>query len=112
MADKELMNFLKEQFGNIEQRFIGIDQRFDGIDQKFIEVDQRFTEMDQRFNGLEDTFNNRFDTLEKSQQEDIIAVLTSIDQKTSHIPSDIEYLRNITSRHDMEIERLKKQVKN
>ncbi|WP_096437175.1 hypothetical protein [Alteribacter populi] len=127
MAEQELMNFLTEQFGRMGQGFDAMDQRFekievrlDSMDQRFDAMDQRFDAMDQRFEKIEvrldsmdqrfDAMDQRFDALELSQQEDIVTLLKVIDKKLDHIPHDIDYLRNVTSKHDMDIERIKKQV--
>ena len=141
MAENELIQFLTNQFHQMNQKFENMDKKFDQIDDKFQQMDNRFNQIDdkfqqidsqleqmnerfhqidQRFEQVDEQFKqaekqfqevfHRFDRMESAQEKDISSVLRVIDKKMDHITFDIDYLRNRSSVHDMEIERLKNQL--
>ncbi|MCD8510761.1 MAG: hypothetical protein LRY73_13405 [Bacillus sp. (in: Bacteria)] len=51
------------------------------------------------------------DELEAAQQKEVMTMLINIHKKVDHFHYDVDYLRDKISNHDMDIERLKKQVR-
>jgi archaellum component FlaC len=50
--DRELVQYLDEQFGRIEQRLDGHDHRFEQIDRRFEGIDRRFDEVNERIDEV------------------------------------------------------------
>lgn len=101
-SNREILEVLVEFKQNTEQKFIGIDKRFDHLEEfvgemktemeeRFIKVEERFTKVDEHFTDVYhklddmrndtrrisdkvDIANERLYRIEKSRDEDIIAL--------------------------------------
>jgi chromosome segregation ATPase len=85
----------------IEQRMDGIEQRMDGIEQRMDGIEQRMDDIEQRMNGFEQHFAEE-KKLNAARHQEILKEL-----RYSNI--EIEYLRNQSAKHDMEIYVLKQE---
>jgi chromosome segregation ATPase len=60
---QQLVEFLGQQFTEVDHRFTGIDRRFTEIDHRFTEIDHRFTDIGRQFTELRQEILGRFDEI-------------------------------------------------
>jgi chaperonin cofactor prefoldin len=77
---------------SLEQRFDGLEHRFDGLE-------HRFDGLEQRFDGLEQRFDDEKE-LNRLRHKELL-------KEVRNINFEIDYLRNQSAKHDMEIHVLK-----
>lgn len=76
---KSMMQVMMKRFDGLETRFDGLETRFDGVETRIDGLENRIDGMDNKVDGIK----QQLDRIERSQTEDVIGLLTIIDEKAT-----------------------------
>lgn len=89
-----------------EEMFNLFMQELKGLKQDVTEIKLDVTNLKQDVSDVK----AQLDRIEDTQQLEVFGMLKVVDKKITNVSYDIDYLREQSSRHDMDIERLKKRI--
>lgn len=100
----------RQQFDQVNSHLMLVDRRLDHIETRLNQMDSRFEEIDARFDRIDSRFEQltlQLDRMEESQNEDIVALLLRLDNKTSDIKELSQYTIKDQALLRFEIEKIK-----
>jgi chromosome segregation ATPase len=84
---------------DLSQRMDRLEQRMDKLEQRMDKLEQRMDKLEQRMDKLEQRFDEESALSQRRHQEVI--------KEVRNLNFEVDYLRNQTSKHDMEIHKIK-----
>lgn len=102
-------NFMKvhSKFDQVDESFNTVHSKFDQVDIKFIEAKEDLNQFKEQNKAQLDRIEQRIVEIEKNQPEDIIALLSQINNKMDHREYDIMALNTRLFKAESDIEQLK-----
>ncbi len=94
---EEILKAIKQ----LEEKF---DMKFDGLEEKFDVLEERFDKVTTQLDRMETTINN----VAQTPGDDTFAILKRIDSNTKNINQDIEFLSELTGKHELYFNRIDK----
>jgi archaellum component FlaC len=96
---------LEEKFDN---RFEKLDKKFDLIEEKFELIDNKFEKKFDKVTSQLDRMETTINNVSKTANQDTNAILKIIDTNTKNINRDIEFLSELSGKHEMYFNRMSK----
>jgi chromosome segregation ATPase len=84
---------------DLSQRMDRLEQRMDRLEQRMDKIEQRMDKLEQRMDKLEQRFDEE-SALNRLRHQEVI-------KEVRNLNFEVDYLRNQTSKHDMEIHKIK-----
>jgi chromosome segregation ATPase len=97
--NNKIVKDLSQRMDRLEQRMDKLEQRMDKLEQRMDKLEQRMDRLEQRMDKLEQRFDEESALNQRRHQEVI--------KEVRNLNFEVDYLRNQTSKHDMEIHKIK-----
>ncbi|WP_078427386.1 DUF2746 domain-containing protein [Alkalihalobacterium alkalinitrilicum] len=115
MKTEEMFRLFMEQIKELKHDINNVHQELKhDINNVHQELKQDINNVNQDIKDMKNDISamkGQLDRIEEAQQQEVFGMLKVVDKKITNVSYDIDYLREQSSRHDMDIERIKKQIR-
>ena len=108
-----LQEKIEQRFNQIEGRIEQIDGQIKQFDGQFEQIDSRFNHVEYRFDKMQAQFDNvhaQLDRIEKTQNDDTVAILKLLQTKISDLNHTTEYTLKEQTMIKLELDKIKSKL--